>query len=231
MSKKLGNLVKEARTSKGLTQAALADKVGGITASDVSKLERGVMEPTQDVLKKMAKVLGVTQKSLLDAATGTGKTAAAAKTTGKAGTAKTGTAAKKTTTAKKASAAKTAIDALKLTATEKKLVELYRKADTKTKKAAINLLEGDSNAIELIGALMSSKGSGSTSGTGSSSGTSDILNALLSGKTGSAGKDKDGMGAILDLLGKLNKQGSTRDLSGYFSEEGEGEGGGTLKEL
>ncbi len=231
MSKKLGNLVKEARTSKGLTQAALADKVGGITASDVSKLERGVMEPTQDVLKKMAKALGVTQKSLLDAATGTGKTAAAAKTTGKAGTAKTGTAAKKTTTAKKASAAKTAIDALKLTATEKKLVELYRKADTKTKKAAINLLEGDSNAIELIGALMSSKGSGSTSGTGSSSGTSDILNALLSGKTGSAGKDKDGMGAILDLLGKLNKQGSTRDLSGYFSEEGEGEGGGTLKEL
>ena len=219
MSKKLGNLVKEARTSKGLTQAALADKVGGITASDVSKLERGVMEPTQDVLKKMAKALGVTQKSLLDAATGTGKTAAAAKTTGKAGT------------AKKASAAKTAIDALKLTATEKKLVELYRKADTKTKKAAINLLEGDSNAIELIGALMSSKGSGSTSGTGSSSGTSDILNALLSGKTGSAGKDKDGMGAILDLLGKLNKQGSTRDLSGYFSEEGEGEGGGTLKEL
>lgn len=231
MSKKLGNLVKEARTSKGLTQAALADKVGGITASDVSKLERGVMEPTQDVLKKMAKVLGVTQKSLLDAATGTGKTAAAAKTTGKAGTAKTGTAAKKTTTAKKASAAKTAIDALKLTATEKKLVELYRKADTKTKKAAINLLEGDSNAIELIGALMSSKGSGSTSGTGSSSGTSDILNALLSGKTGSAGKDKDGMGAILDLLGKLNKQGSTRDLSGYFSEEDEGAGGGTLKEL
>ncbi len=231
MSKKLGNLVKEARTSKGLTQAALADKVGGITASDVSKLERGVMEPTQDVLKKMAKALGVTQKSLLDAATGTGKTAAAAKTTGKAGTAKTGTAAKKTTTAKKASAAKTAIDALKLTATEKKLVELYRKADTKTKKAAINLLEGDSNAIELIGALMSSKGSGSTSGTGSSSGTSDILNALLSGKTGSAGKDKDGMGAILDLLGKLNKQGSTRDLSGYFSEEDEGAGGGTLKEL
>ena len=78
---------------------------------------------------------------------------------------------------------------------------------------------------------MSSKGSGSTSGTGSSSGTSDILNALLSGKTGSAGKDKDGMGAILDLLGKLNKQGSTRDLSGYFSEEDEGAGGGTLKEL
>lgn len=231
MSKKLGNIVKEARTSKGLTQAALADKVGGITASDVSKLERGVMEPTQDVLKKMAKVLGVTQKSLLDAATGTGKTATTAKTTGKASTAKTGTAAKKTTTAKKASAAKTAIDALKLTATEKKLVELYRKADTKTKKAAINLLEGDSNAIELIGALMSSKGSGSTSGTGSSSGTSDILNALLSGKTGSSSKDKDGMGAIMDLLGKLNKQGSTRDLSGYFSEEAEGADGSTLKEL
>ena len=160
MSKKLGNLIKEARTAKGFTQAALAEKVSGITATDVSKIERGEKEPTQDVLKQIAKVLGVTQKSLLD----------------------------------------------KLTATEKKLVQLYRKADTKTKKAAINLLEGDSNAIELIGALMSAgKGSGSS---GSSSGTSDLLNALLSGKTGgsgASGSGKDTVNALMEMLGKLNK--------------------------
>lgn len=198
MSKKLGDLVKKARTEKGLTQAGLAEKVDGLTASDVSKIERGEKEPVQDILKQMAKALGVTQKSFLDAATGSGKTASSSKT---------GTAAKKTSSAKKTSAIKDTIDTLKLTATEKKLVQLYRKADTKTKKAAINLLEGDSNAIELIGALLSAKGSGSTGGSGSS-GTSDLLSALLSGKTGSSSSGaagKDTMNALMELLGKANK--------------------------
>ena len=198
MSKKLGDLVKKARTEKGFTQAGLAEKVDGLTASDVSKIERGEKEPAQSVLKQMAKALGVTQKSLLDAATGGGKTASSSKT---------GTAAKKTSSAKKTSAVKDTIDTLKLTATEKKLVQLYRKADTKTKKAAINLLEGDSNAIELIGALLSAKGSGS-SGSSGSSGTSDLLSALLSGKTGgssSGAAGKDTMNALMEMLGKAGK--------------------------
>ena len=198
MSRKLGDLVKKARTEKGLTQAGLAEKVDGLTASDVSKIERGEKEPVQDIFKQMAKALGVTQKSLLDAATGSGKTTFSSKT---------GTAAKKTSSAKKTSAIKDTIDTLKLTATEKKLVQLYRKADTKTKKAAINLLEGDSNAIELIGALLSAKGSGS-SGSSGSSGTSDLLSALLSGKTGgssSGAAGKDTMNALMELLGKAGK--------------------------
>ena len=198
MSRKLGDLVKKARTEKGLTQAGLAEKVDGLTASDVSKIERGEKEPVQDILKQMAKALGVTQKSLLDAATGSGKTTSSSKT---------GTAAKKTSSAKKTSAIKDTIDTLKLTATEKKLVQLYRKADTKTKKAAINLLEGDSNAIELIGALLSAKGSGSTGGSGSS-GTSDLLSALLSGKTGgssSGAAGKDTINALMEMLGKAGK--------------------------
>ena len=198
MSRKLGDLVKKARTEKGLTQAGLAEKVDGLTASDVSKIERGEKEPVQDILKQMAKALGVTQKSLLDAATGSGKTTSSSKT---------GTAAKKTSSAKKTSAIKDTIDTLKLTATEKKLVQLYRKADTKTKTAAINLLEGDSNAIELIGALLSAKGSGS-SGSSGSSGTSDLLSALLSGKTGgssSGAAGKDTMNALMELLGKAGK--------------------------
>lgn len=198
MSRKLGDLVKKARTEKGLTQAGLAEKVDGLTASDVSKIERGEKEPVQDILKQMAKALGVTQKSLLDAATGSGKITSSSKT---------GTAAKKTSSAKKTSAIKDTIDTLKLTATEKKLVQLYRKADTKTKKAAINLLEGDSNAIELIGALLSAKGSGS-SGSSGSSGTSDLLSALLSGKTGgssSGAAGKDTMNALMELLGKAGK--------------------------
>ena len=203
MSKKLGDLIKEARAAKGLTQAAVAEQVDGITASDVGKIERGEKEPTQAVLKKMAKVLGVTQKSLLDAVTGTGKTTAAGKTssTGK-------TTAKKTTAAKKTAAK--AVNALTLTATEKKLVQLYRNADTKTKKAAINLLEGDSNAIELIGALLSAnaKGFGSSGSSSGASGSSDLISALLSGKTGGSSggaAGKDTMNALMDLLGKINK--------------------------
>ena len=210
MSKKLGNLIKEARTNKGLSQASLAEQVDGITASDVGKIERGEKEPAQDVIKQIAKVLGGTQKSLLDAATG--KTTAAKTTSGKTAAGKT-TAAKtsstaKKTTAKKPSAAKAAVEALTLSATEKKLVQLYRKADTKTKKAAINLLEGDSSMIELIGVLMSSgKGSGSSGGA-CTSGTSALLNALLSGKTGSSSSGssgKDTMSTIMEMLAKMNK--------------------------
>ena len=71
MSKKLGNMIREARTQKGLTQAALAEQAG-ISSSEMGKIERGDKEPSQDALKKMAKVLGVTQKSLLEAASGSG---------------------------------------------------------------------------------------------------------------------------------------------------------------
>ena len=215
MSKKLGNLIREARTAKGLSQAALAEQVEGISSSDVSKIERGEKEPVQDVIKQIAKVLGVTQKSLLDAADGSGKTATGKTAAGKAGTGKTAsgktTSAKTTTAAKKPSAAKAAVEALTLSATEKKLVQLYRKADTRTKKAAINLLEGDSNMIELIGALMSSgkgAGSGSSGGAGAN-GSSDLLSALLSGKTGGSGSSgasgKDTMSMLMDLIAKAQK--------------------------
>ena len=164
MSKKLGNLVKEARTAKGMTQAALADYVGGITSSDVSKIERGEKEPTQDILKKMAKVLGVTQKSLLDAATGA-KTTTSAKTSGSA----------KTGAKKKTSSTSSSSKTLTLTATEKKLVELYRKADSSTKKAAMNLLKGEGNALELFGTLLTGKNDVSSM-------AGDLLGSLLSGK-------------------------------------------------
>lgn len=101
---------------------------------------------------------------------------------------------------------------LTLTATEKKLVQLYRKADSTTKSAAINLLEGDASVVELIAALMAAKGSASgssgSSGNSSGSGASELLNSLLSGKTGNSagsGKDSEGMGALLEMLGNLKK--------------------------
>ena len=93
MAKKVGVLIKEARTGAGLTQEQLARKIKGISADDISRAERGEKELTQTILKEIAKATGVTQKSLIDASKGTSsaKTSSSAKKT----TAKT-TAAKKT---------------------------------------------------------------------------------------------------------------------------------------
>lgn len=121
-AKKVGTLIKEARTNAGLTQEQLARRISGLSASDISMAERGKKELTQAQLKQIAKITGVTQASLLNAAKGS--------------------------TAKKASSA--GAKTMKVTATEKKLVELYRKADTDTKKAALNMLKGDEDLTELF---------------------------------------------------------------------------------
>ena len=127
--KKVGDLIKEARTGAGLTQAALAKQVDGVTASDISKAERGEKELTQAALKQIAKATGVTQASLLNAPKG------ASGSGGKSSSGKTGSGK---------SGSKTS-DEYKLTAAEKKLVDLYRAADSDTKKAAVSLLKGEKN--------------------------------------------------------------------------------------
>jgi len=126
-SKKVGTLIKEARTEAGLTQEQLARKISGLSASDISAAERHQKNLTQDQLKKIAKVTGVTQASLLNAAKGS--------------------TAKKTSSASKSS--------MQVTATEKKLVQLYREADSDTKKKVMNLLKGnDSLAGDLLEGLL-----------------------------------------------------------------------------
>ena len=119
---KVGALIKEARAGADMTQEQLARKISGLSAEDISLAERGKKELTQAQLKQIAKITGVTQASLLNAAKGS--------------------------TAKKTSSAGT--KTMKVTATEKKLVELYRKADTDTKKAALNMLKGDEDLTELF---------------------------------------------------------------------------------
>lgn len=123
-SKKLGNLIKEARTEAGYTQEELARKIAGVSASDISLAERGLGDLTQEQLKKIAKVTGVTQASLLDAARGSAKKASSSSTASKT--------------------------SMKVTATEKRLVEYYRKADTDTRKRAMNILKGDDIASSEI---------------------------------------------------------------------------------
>lgn len=126
-SKKVGTLIKEARTAAGLTHEQLARKIAGLSASDISAAERHQKDLTQEQLKKIAKATGVTQASLLNAAKGSSS--------------------KKTSSASKSS--------MQVTSTEKKLVQLYREADSDTKKKVMNLLKGnDSLAEELLEGLL-----------------------------------------------------------------------------
>lgn len=122
-SKKVGTLIKEARVNADLTQEQLARKISGLSASDISLAERGMKDLTQEQLKKIAKLTGVTQASLINAAKGSS--------------------CKKTTS----SASKSS---MQVTAAEKKLVELYRKASTEDRKAALKALKGEDSLTDDI---------------------------------------------------------------------------------
>ena len=147
-AKKVGVLIKEARTAAGLSQESLARKIDGVSATDIGKVERGEKDLTQTQLKAIAKVLGVTQKSLLEApkniSASAAKKPAASASTVKKTTASSSTAKKTTSsTAKTTSSTGTSV---KVTATEKRLLELYRAADSETKKAAVSILKGETPA-------------------------------------------------------------------------------------
>ena len=190
-TKKVGAMIKEARTAAKLTQDKLG-QAAGVAGADIGKCERGEIDLTNAQLKKIAVACGVTQSSLLNAPKNlsaaaakkaaaaaktaaekkpAAKTAAAKKTAAKTATAKTAaakktaaktTAAKKTeakTTAAKKTAAKTAAAkkteakkpavpaaaniSMKVTSTEKKLVESYRGASSDLKKISLKVLKGE----------------------------------------------------------------------------------------
>ena len=178
MSKKLGTLIKDARTKKGISQSELASRIDGLSASALGKAERGESEPAEEIVRQIAKELGVTQTSLVEAMSGkaAGRTSSSKSSASKTSSSKTSaskTSSSKTTSSKSKSAGSASV---KLTAAEKKLVELYRKADRDTKKAAVNLLSGKEEGIAGILAAL-------TGGSGSS----DLLGLLQGGKGGDSG--------------------------------------------
>ena len=182
MTNTVGSLIKKARTGAGLTQEQLASKITGLSASDISRAERGELIPTQEQLKTIAKVTGVTQKSLLDAAkesksessssgtsgstggkkpsagtsTASGKKPAGSTSTGSgkkpAGSTSTGSGKKPAgSTSTGTNSSKT----MEVTATERKLVELYRKASTDEKKTVMSILKGEKDTTnEMISSLL-----------------------------------------------------------------------------
>lgn len=161
MSKKLGNLIKEARTAKGFTQAELAAKVDGLSAAALGKAERGEAEPTEEVVRAIAKMLGVTQTSLVEALSGKTSAKTSSSKTSSAKTASSKTSSSKTSSSKTSSAKKasktTSGTGMKLTAAEKQLVELYRGADSNVKKAVMSLLKGETmKPEEFVGSILES---------------------------------------------------------------------------
>ena len=164
MANKVGPLIKEARTGAGMTQEQLAKKVEGLTASDISKAERGEKELTQAQLRAIAKATGVTQASLLNAAKeSTAKKPATTAAKKPATTAKkpaASSAKKPATTAKKPATTAKKEEEIKLTATEKKLLELYRAADKETRDAAMKVLKGEKVDGGLLSSLLGGGGGG-----------------------------------------------------------------------
>ena len=61
MGKKVGKLIKAARTGADMTQEQLARRISGLSANDISLAERGEKDLTQEQLKKIASITGVTQ--------------------------------------------------------------------------------------------------------------------------------------------------------------------------
>ncbi len=180
MANTVGPLIKEARTRAKLSQEALAGKIEGLSASDLGKAERGEKELSQATLKQIAKLTGVTQSSLINAAKestyGPAKKTAASTT--KKPAEKTASAAKKTSASTKKPAASAKKDAFELTAAEKKLVELYREADSETKKKAVAVLKGEGgDASGILAGLL-----------GDQAGNGDLLGNII--------------GTAMDMLGK-----------------------------
>lgn len=162
MGKKVGKLIKAARTGADMTQEQLARRISGLSANDISLAERGEKDLTQAQLKKIATITGVTQASLINAAkeeSGTVKSTAKKSTT------------KKTTTAKTPASANSS---MKVTATERKLVEAYRLADSDAKKRAMNILKGKEEGV-----LESILGGGDIADT-----VGDVLGDVLGGLLG-----------------------------------------------
>ena len=163
MGKKVGKLIKAARTGADMTQEQLARRISGLSASDISLAERGEKELTQAQLKKIATLTGVTQASLINAAKEEN------------GSSKKTTTAKKTTT--KTTTPKTPANAnstMKVTSTERKLVEAYRLADSDAKKRAMNILKGQEDGV-----LETILGSGDIADT-----VEDVLGNVLGGLLG-----------------------------------------------
>lgn len=67
MTSAIGDLIKKLRKNNNMTLSYLEQK-SGVSNSHISRIERGLREPSPETLKKLAKPLGVSYKKLLKVA-------------------------------------------------------------------------------------------------------------------------------------------------------------------
>ena len=207
--KKVGTLIREARTAKKLSQEQLASGIDGLSGSDIGKAERGEKDLSQAQLKAIAKALGITQKSLLEAPKGgspapaASKTASSSKTTSASKT----TAASKTAAAKKTTTAKTTASSKTTSAAAKKTSgTAAKKTTTSTAKkptSTSSLTAAEQKLIELYRAAASDdKKLATRILKGEKLGLSDLIPMLMA--NGASGED--GLpGGLLGMLQGLAK--------------------------
>ena len=65
LAERLGRCIAARRTALGMSQAALAERLGLVSAETVSRYERGEREPRLSTLAKLARVLSTTPLMLL----------------------------------------------------------------------------------------------------------------------------------------------------------------------
>ncbi len=126
MSKEVGARIRETRQKAGLSQAALAAKTEGISASVLSKAERGEKELSPEQLQALAAALEVSPEALTDEAPPC-KCEAAPE-------------AAETPCECKA-APEAAEEPAEMTEDEKEVVQLFQSADAATQNAAISALK------------------------------------------------------------------------------------------
>ena len=113
-----------------MSQADLAKAVDGVTASNISKAERGIEELTPEQLKAVADAIGVAPESLLDAAAADAPSSEEASPDARE---------------------EAAPDApVSLTAEEKELLELYKTASAGSRKAALFVLKSERQLIQKL---------------------------------------------------------------------------------
>ena len=206
MSKNSGALIREARLSAGMTQVELANAVEGISASTISKAERGVRELKPEQLQKIADATGVTYESLL----GCEDEPVACET-------ETVEAAETTEEANGAEETVTAEAADPLTDEEKEVLDLYNSADAEQKKEAEATLKGDKQQAQaqnpmamlvgMLGGMMGNKGNGENPMAAMMGGEGQnpmaMLAGMLGGMMGNSANGENGENPMAAMMGGM----------------------------
>lgn len=148
MAEQIGMAIKKARLDAGMTQAKLAEGVEGMSARDISKAERGLIELSDDELAAIAEALGTDADSLLAAAEDSSAT----------------------TDEEAVSNVEEEVspDAAEMPApTQEELMSLFESADPNVKGAILSMLKGEApekgvldTVLPVIGEVLASKQTG-----------------------------------------------------------------------